>query len=574
MLKTFTQSFFLLATSAVTLGVLSSSVLASTFKLEDATIADINAAFDAGALTSVQLTQLYLNRINAYDKQGPSINSIITLNPKALETAAALDEGRKTNAFRSPLYGIPVILKDNYDTFDLPTTAGSLTLANSTPPDDAFLTKKLRDAGAIILGKANLHEFSLDFTTISSLGGQTRNPYALDRIPGGSSGGTGASIAANFATVGTGSDTAISIRGPASVNNLVGIRPTVGLTSRDGIVPLLLTQDTGGPIARNVTDAAYMLDVLAGYDPNDPATAKNIGKIPQSYTDSLQEDGLKGKRIGVIRELVEADMGKNATDPEVKALVNAAIEDMKKKGAEVFNVEIPNLDYFVRTNPNADLGFQYRSKFDINNYLASRGPDIPYKTLTEIINSGKILPIPSVEGYLSLYDETTVPFEQSPEYQLYLKNKEELTTTVKSVIQSQKIDAFLYPSIVLKPSLIGAPYPEGYPGNALLSSFTGFPALVVPAGFTSDGLPVGIELLGSEFAESTLINIAYSYEQATKHRKLPTTTPALAGEVFEYNSKSVPEPSYLLGTLAFGFLGVGCELKRKLNSNSAAKSLK
>ncbi len=562
MLKNLRQTLSILTTSIVSYALLPAAVFAANFKLETATIADINQAFDAGALTSVQLTQLYLNRINAYDKQGPSLNSIITINPKALETAAALDNERQTSLKRSPLHGIPVILKDNYDTFDLPTTAGSLTLENSIPPDDAFLTKKLRDAGAIILGKANLHEFSLDFTTISSLGGQTLNPYALDRIPGGSSGGTGASIAANFATIGTGSDTAISIRGPASVNNLVGIRPTVGLTSRDGIVPLLLTQDTGGPIARNVTDAAYMLDVLAGYDPNDPATAKNIGKIPKSYTDSLDKDGLKGKRIGVIRELVEADMGKNVTDPEIKALVNAAIEDMKKKGAEVFDVEIPNLDYFVRTNPYADLGFQYRSKFDINNYLASRGPDIPYKTLTEIINSGKILPIPSVEGYLSLYDETTVPPEQSPEYQLYLKNKEELTTTVKSVIQSQNLDAFLYPSIVLKPSLIGQPYPEGYPGNALLSSFTGFPALVVPAGFTSDNLPVGIELLGSAFAESTLINIAYSYEQATNHRRLPTTTPPLPGEEFEY--KTVPEPDYILGTIAFASLGVGYEFKRKL----------
>ncbi|MBW4573580.1 MAG: hypothetical protein KME31_38200 [Tolypothrix carrinoi HA7290-LM1] len=561
MLKNLKETFSILTTTIVSSLLLPAAVFGANFKLETATIADINQAFDAGALTSVQLTQLYLNRINAYDKQGPSINSIITINPQALETAAALDNERPTSGKRSPLHGIPVILKDNYDTFDLPTTAGSLTLKNSISPDDAFLTKKLRDAGAIILGKANLHEFSLDFTTISSLGGQTRNPYALDRIPGGSSGGTGASIAANFATIGTGTDTAISIRGPASVNNLVGIRPTVGLTSRDGIVPLLLTQDTGGPIARNVTDAAYLLDVLAGYDPNDPATAKSIGKIPESYTDSLDKDGLKGKRIGVIRELVEADMGKNATDPEIKALVNAAIEDMKKKGAEVFDVEIPNLDYFVRTNPYADLGFQYRSKFDINDYLASRGPDIPYKTLTEILNSGKILPIPSVEGYLSLYDETTVPPEQSPEYQLYLKNKEELTTTVKSVIRSQNLDAFLYPSIVLKPSLIGAPYPEGYPGNALLSSFTGFPALVVPAGFTSDNLPVGIELLGSEFGESTLINIAYSYEQATNHRRLPATTPPLFGEEFEY--KTVPEPDYVLGTIAFASLGVGYKLKRK-----------
>lgn len=560
MAHTLTRISFV-TTTVMMLSVLPPSAQAVTFNLESATIADINEAFDAGALTSKQLTQLYLNRINAYDQQGPNLNSIITINPLALETAAALDLERSTQGKRSPLHGIPVLLKDNYDTFDLPTTAGSLTLANSIPPDDAFLTKKLRDAGAIILGKTNLHEFSLDFTTISSLGGQTRNPYALDRIPGGSSGGTGAAIAANFATIGTGSDTAISIRGPASVNSLVGIKPTFGLTSRDGIVPLLLTQDVGGPMTRNVTDAAYMLDVLAGYDPADSVTAQSIGKIPTTYTDYLNPNGLQGKRIGVIRELVEADIAKNTTDPEVKEIIENAIADLRKQGAEVFDVEIPNLDYFVRTNPNADVGFQYRTKFDINNYLATLGPDIPYKTLTEILNSGKILDIPSVAGYLSLYDETTLPPEENPEYLLYLQNREELTTTVKNVFQTLNLDAFLYPTIVLKPSLIGEPYPEGYPANALVSSFTGFPAIVVPAGFTADGLPVGIELLGREFDEPTLISIAYSYEQATKHRRPPTTTPPLAGEVFEY--QSVPEPSGVLSILALGFYGATSQLKRK-----------
>lgn len=562
MIKTVKQ-ISLLATSVFMLGVLPATAKAVTFNLEEATIADINAAFDANALTSEQLTQLYLNRINAYDKLGPDLNSIITINPNALETAAELDLERKTSGPRSPLHGIPVLLKDNYDTFDLPTTAGSLSLANSIPPDDAFLTKKLRDAGAVILGKTNLHEFALDVTTVSSLGGQTRNPYALDRVPGGSSGGTGAAIAANFATIGTGTDTAMSIRGPASINSLVGIRPTIGLTSRDGIVPLLLTQDVGGPITRTVADAASMLDVLAGYDPADPVTANSIGKIPTSYTNFLNADGLKGSRIGVIRELVEADMAQNPADPDVLAIVNTAIEEMKAKGAEVVDVDIPNLDFFVRTNPYADAGYEYRTKFDINNYLASLGANAPYKSVTEILNSGKILQIPSVEGYLSFYDQTTLTPDQNPNYPLYLQNGEELKATLKSVMEAQKLDAFLYPTMTLKPSVIGEPYPGGYPGNALLSSFTGFPAIVVPAGFTPDGLPVGVELLGDEFSEPTLISLAYSYEQATKHRRPPTTTPPLAGEVFEY--QSVPEPSYVLGTLAVGAYGATVAVHQKRN---------
>lgn len=566
MLKALRQAVSLLSTSLVMLSVLPAPVKAATFRLEEATVADINAAFDAGALTSERLTQLYLNRINAYDKQGPSLNSIITLNPNALQTAAALDKERKTKGPRSPLHGIPILLKDNYDTVDLPTTAGSLALADSIPPDDAFQTKKLRDAGAVILGKTNMHEFAADVTTVSSLGGQTRNPYALDTVPGGSSGGTGAAIAANFATLGTATDTAISIRGPASINSLVGIRPTIGLTSRDGIVPLLLTQDVGGPITRTVTDTALMLDVLAGYDQADPVTAKSIRKIPKSYTNFLNVDGLKGARIGVIGKLVEADIAGNVADPEVLALVNAAIEDMRAQGAEVFDVTIPNLDFFVRSNPNADAGYYARTKFDINNYLASLGPDDPYKSLTEIIDSGKLLPIPSIEGFLREADKATVPPDENPVYQDYLKNGEHLKNVLLSVIQEQDIDAFLYPTMTLKPSVIGEPYPGGYPANSLLSSFTGFPAIVTPAGFTSDGLPVGIELLGEAFSEPTLISLAYSYEQATMHRSPPTTTSPLPGEEFEY--QPVPEPSEnaALTVLSLSALfGLRFRQKRPLN---------
>ena len=553
-LKVVKQTATMIATQAVLLGVVPVVAEAATFSLEEATVTDINAAFDAGALTSEQLTQLYLNRIEAYDEQGPSLNAIITINPNALQIAAELDQERQTTGPRSPLHGIPVLLKDNYDTFDLPTTNGSLSLEGSIPPNDAFQTQKLRDAGAVILGKTNLHEFARGVTTISSLGGQTLNPYDTTRVPGGSSGGTGAAIAANFATLGTGTDTAISIRGPASINNLVGIRPTIGLTSRDGIIPLNLKQDVGGPITRTVSDAAVMLDTLAGYDPADPVTSTSIGKIPETYTNFLNKDGLSGARIGVIRQIVEADVAANPANPEVVGLVNTAIEDMKAQGAEVFDIEVPNLDFYVRTNPNRTYD---RFKYDINNYLASLGPDAPVQSLAEIIESGKYTP--SLDTALRTSEQQTLTPDEDPQYQLYVQNGEDLKAALLSVIEEYDLDAFLYPTATRPPRLIGDDSPAG--GNSLVSSYTGFPTIVAPGGFTSDGLPVGIELLGDAFSEPTLISLAYSYEQATLHRRLPESTPPLSGEEFEY--EPVPEPSSLLGVFAFGVLGAGLLLKRK-----------
>ena len=558
--KVVKQTTTVLATQAVLLGVLPVTALAATFNLIDATVEDINSAIDAGALTSEQITQLYLNRIDAYDEQGPSLNTTIAINPNALETAAALDQERQLTGPRSPLHGIPVLLKDNYDTFDLPTTAGSLSLEGSIPLNDAFQTQKLRDAGAVILGKTNLHELARGVTTISSLGGQTLNPYDTTRIPGGSSGGTGAAIAANFATLGTGTDTAISIRGPASINNLVGIRPTIGLTSRDGIVPLNLKQDVGGPITRTVTDAAVMLDTLAGFDPGDPITETSIGKIPESYTESLNANGLNGTRIGIIRQIVEADVAGEVADPEVVGLMNAAIEDMKAQGAEVFDVVVPDLDFFVRTNPNRTYD---RFKYDINNYLASLGPEAPVKSLTEIIESGNYTP--SLDTVLRNSEQRTLTPDEDPQYQLYLQNGEDLKAALLSVLEEQNLDAFLYPTATRPPRVIGDDSPAG--GNSLLSSYTGFPSIVAPAGFTSNGLPVGVELLGDAFSEPTLISLAYSYEQATMHRIPPATTPPLPGETFEY--EPVPEPSTTIGLTVFGLTALGLKLKQCRKFQSA-----
>src|SRR5438552_1145163 len=315
------------------------------FAPEEATISAAHAAFAAGKTTCVQLVRAYLNRIEAYDHRGAALNSIITLNPKALETAAEMDRLAAANKSRlRPLHCIPIILKDNYDTADMPTTGGSRTLAESVPTRDAFVVKKLREAGALILAKANLVELARGGTTVSSLGGQTRNPYDLSRTPGGSSGGTGAAIAASFAITGTGSDTGQSVRSPASAQSLVGLRPTRGLISRSGIIPISSTQDEAGPITRTVEDAARMLDVMAGYDPDDPITAFAVQKIPGTYTAFLARDGLKGARIGVLMDF----FGREPVHQEVNAVTEAAIRKMTEAGAAMIRVNIPDIDGLTR----------------------------------------------------------------------------------------------------------------------------------------------------------------------------------------------------------------------------------
>ena len=309
------------------------------FHLDEATISDVHAAYKSGALTSVRLVRAYLERIRACDQAGPKLNVVIFLNPRALEEAAALDEHlRRTGKFVGPLHGIPLLLKDNVNTNDMPTTGGSLSLAGYTPVTDAAVTQKLRSAGAIILAKVNLHEFAIWGETVSSIQGQTLNPYDLTRTPGGSSGGTGAGVAANFAIAGIGTDTVNSIRSPASANSIVGIRPTLGLVSRAGIIPYSFTQDAAGPLARTVTDAAKMLNVLAGYDPNDPATAWSVGNTEEDYTKFLKVNGVQGKRIGVLRSF----FGIAPINDEVNIIASRAVEDLKRSGATVVELNTPD----------------------------------------------------------------------------------------------------------------------------------------------------------------------------------------------------------------------------------------
>ncbi|BBH22992.1 hypothetical protein Back11_43370 [Paenibacillus baekrokdamisoli] len=482
------------------------------FQVTETTIADIQKAMDQGKLTSKQLVEMYLKRIQEYDDQNVKLSAIITVNPEALQIAEALDKERAAKGPRGPLHGVPVIVKDNYDTADMVTTAGCLCLKDFTPSKDAEMVAKLKAAGAIIMAKANLHEFAFGITSSSSLGGQTLNPYALDHYPGGSSGGTAAAIASNFALAGLGTDTGASIRIPASYNNLVGIRPTMGLTSRDGIIPLALSQDVGGPLARTVTDAAIMLDVTAGYDPDDTATAYGVGHIPTSYTNSLKLDGLKGARIGVATEL----FGTKADEQDITNLVNKAIGDMRKLGAVTVDIKIPNLDKISKFPSLSN----YEFKFQLNDYLAKEGDNAPYHTLTDIINSG--LYDKAQEAAMKARDARESL--DTVEYKDILLNRTKITQeAILKVMADNKLDAIIYPTTMQLAAVIGTVQNSGV--NTRISPFTGFPAISVPAGFTPGGLPAGFELLGRAFDEPTLIKLAYAYEQGTHNRKAPTLLP-------------------------------------------------
>ncbi|HZU89082.1 MAG TPA: amidase family protein, partial [Stellaceae bacterium] len=486
-------------------------------QLLEATIPQLHAALTAGTVTSHQLVSMYLARIDAYDKKGPALNAISVINKRALAEAEARDAERRAGAAHGLLYGIPIIVKDNYDTSDMQTAAGSLSLAGWVPPDDAFLVKKLHNAGAIIIAKSNMHEFAYGITTVGSLFGQTRNPYALDRNPGGSSGGTGAAIAANFAAAGMGSDTCGSIRIPSSHNSLVGIRGTQGLASRSGIIPLSSTQDIGGPMARTVTDLAIMLDAIVGYDPSDPQTAASVGHIPKSYTDDLRLTALRGARIGLLTAL----FGTDPADAEVASIVRRAAAEMKKQGAEIVEVAIPDLSGLLTDRANGFLILRQDFKFDLNAYLAAR-PTAPVRSLAQVIASGKFSPAVGE----NLRNSEAVQSRDTKEYYEHIVKRNVLRQAILKAMADNRVEALVYPTIRRKAAPLGQPQMGS---NCKLSANSGLPAMTVPAGFTPDGLPVGVELLGRAWSEPQLIALAYAYEQATRHRRAPASTPALAG---------------------------------------------
>lgn len=490
------------------------------FAPEEATVASAHAALAAGKLTCVRLVESYLERIAAYDDKGPALNALITINGKALQTAAEID--RQLSASRGtlrPLECIPVILKDNFDTADMPTTGGSLALAKSVPLRDAFVVARLRSAGAVILAKANMTELALGGSTLSSMGGQTRNPYDLSRTPGGSSGGTGASIAASFGIIGTGSDTGQSIRSPASAQSLVGIRPTRGLLSRRGVIPASTTQDEVGPITRTVEDAARALTVMAGYDPEDPVTAFGWQRVPSTYTAFLDANGLAGARIGVLQDL----FGSEPIHDEVNAVVRRATERMSAAGATIVPIRIPN--FAALTDDLQLTQFEFKEAF--NAYLANLGPSAPVKTLEEFIATGQFHS--SIRGALVGYQRADDALN-SVEYQQRLLRRDALRLAVMQVMAEHRLDAILYPHQKRLVVPIGE---EQVERNGVLSNSTGFPAISFPAGFSAPtaaapiGVPIGMELLGAEWGEPVLLRLAFAYEQLEKIRRPPLSTPPI-----------------------------------------------
>jgi amidase len=485
------------------------------FELMEATVPQLQAALTAGTITSKDLVTAYLARIDAYDHRGPALTAISVINSRSLDEAAAMDAERLAGKTRGLLHGIPIIVKDNYETAGMQTAAGSLTLAGWVPPDDSTIVKKLRAAGAIIIAKSNMHEFAYGITTVGSLFGATRNPYALDRNPGGSSGGTGAAIASNFAAIGMGSDTCGSIRIPASHNSLVGIRGTQGLISRTGIIPLSSTQDIGGPLGRTVTDVAVVLDVIAGYDRTDPQTAASVGHVPKSYTESLHLNGLHGARIGLLADL----LGSAPEDAEVATVVRAAVTEMKWGGAEISEVRIAGLAELLTDRFGGFLILREDFKFDLDAYLASH-PTAPVRTLSDVLASGKFHK--AVET--NLRNSQAIESRDTKEYLEHIAKRDVLRQAILKAMADNNIDALAYPAIRRRANVIG----EAQAGsNCHLASNSGLPAIVVPGGFTLDGFPIGVELLGRAWSEPQLIKFAYAYEQATHHRRPPVSTPTL-----------------------------------------------
>jgi len=495
------------------------------FELNEITIAELQTGMSAGKYTARSLTEMYLARIKSVDRKGPELQTVIELNPDALAIADALDKERKEKGPRGPLHGIPVLIKDNIDTADkMATTAGSLALVGSKPPGDSFVVRQLRQAGVVLLGKTNLSEWanirsSRSTSGWSGRGGLTKNPYALDRNTSGSSSGSGAAVAANLCTVAVGTETDGSIISPSSIHCLVGIKPTVGLISRTGIIPISHTQDTAGPMARTVRDAATLLSVLAGIDPEDEATLARKGKSVSDYAQFLDVKGLQGARIGVVRRYF-------GFHEMVDALMVKAFDDMKQNGATI--VDPADADALGQLEKNESLVLRYELKADMKAYLARLGPNAPVHTLKEIIEfneRNKKTEMPYFQQETFIEAEAKGPLTEK-EYIDARGNNLRLARAegIDAIMDKFKLDALVAPSE--SPAWVT----DLVTGDHFLSSSTmaaaiaGYPSITVPAGFVF-GLPVGISFFGRAWSESTLIKIAYAFEQATKHRKPPRFLP-------------------------------------------------
>jgi amidase len=506
------------------------SPLAAERLLKDATIEQLSQAMENGTLTSEALVEMYLERVAAYDQNGPALNSILTLNQGALARARELDAERAERGPRSMLHGIPVVLKDNVDTRDMPTTAGSILLQGSFPPDDAFMVQRLRNAGAIILAKTNMSEFASG-ATMSSNGGWIRNPHDLDRTPAGSSGGSGAAIAAVFAQLGIGTDTGGSVRGPSAANGIVGLKPTHGLVSRDGIIPLALSFDTGGPMARSVYDVAAMMNVIAGIDPNDEATRKADGRVPDDYTAFLDENALAGARIGVARQFLGGD-------PDVDWVIEASLRQIQKQGAVLVDVELPQWLIDVKGDWYTTIRWrEFREQ--IPAYLATTGPEFP-KRLADLLDRSRD------ERYTTDQGGTPNPVRWSlfaqeedsgrttdTEYRTMVEfGQPMIRSLIDGLFNDERLDAIVYPTSGTRPERVWQNQATwDVPSATNLANLTGYPDLIIPAGFTSDNLPVALSFFGPAFSEPTLLGLGFSFESRNDQRPYPAMTPAIDGHV-------------------------------------------
>jgi amidase len=528
----------------------------ASFKVEEATIAGIGAAFADGTLDCVGLTKLYLERIAAYDDAGPAINSVATVNPNVLATAASLDAEYERFGPRSRLHCVPVLLKDNIDTYDMPTTNGSVILKDAVPPDDAYITARLRAQGALILGKAEMGEFAGG--SYNTINGQVVNPYNLKRGTGGSSAGSGAAIAANFAVLAVGTDTSTSVRGPAAYNGIVGLRPTTGLVSRDGIAPKNLTFDSAGPMARTVTDTALMMNALTGKDPADPLTVEVYRNHPEGssaagidYTQHLRANALQGKRLGVVRDFFGGD-------PEIEALANEALATLEAQGAELVNINLEPefLDTYVKKGGAIRTIADYRFKEEFEEYLATFGPEVP-KTVEEFIEiyerDVNQSPLPVEASVLNLLKRSLTTSKEDPEFKDLIERVLPAATDYKlSLFEDHGLDALVFPYQTSFASPINNPVRtvddpthvrSTVPQPSIFAGYSsiGFPGIVVPMGTGSQGLPMDISFMGKPYSEGDLLGYAYDYEQASRLRAPSPLVPSLSGQDPQEPTRALPE---------------------------------
>lgn len=522
-----------------TLGIgllLSGGVFAGTIDLANATIPELQRAYDDG-LSAERVVQVFLRRIAAYDQSGPKLNAILCLNPRALEEARSLDAERRAKGPRSPLHGVPLLVKDNVDTVDLPTTGGARALAGTLPAADATVVARLRAAGAIILAKTNLDEFARGATGTSSLGGQTLNPYNPLKIPGGSSAGTAVGVTALFGWAGVGTETGSSIRNPATKNNLVGFCPSEGLVPRRGIIPQSLIFDRAGTLARSVTDAAIVMQAIAGVDPADLATLACLEHPAPNYAAALQQNGLKGARIGVLRQLCGGD----PEDQPALDLVNSAIAALRAQGAVVVDPVTAEGDLWQRVR-DVSGGDGGDSRVGLEAYFATRGRAFPFKTLGDLLASDGIL------GRLRERYERDLAAPDPAASLAYRANyaaRIALRAFVTGLMEREHLDAVVYPHETKPARSLAEEVPDGGASPGLpdkrragkgntISSATGLPTVVVPIGFNRDGVGVGLEFLSRSFDESAALRLAFAFEQAAPHRQLPASTPLLGGEKLTY----------------------------------------